>query len=615
MIVSRNPFRGAAAPTAFLLLLGSGCAQHVTWTQAGTLARASDGKLFVAAADNDGVAVVDPSASSGSLAFIPTGSRPEHIVIRDNNVFVSNRQSRSVTQIDASTRKVVRQIAVGAEPMGMDFTSNGLLLVTNAMSGTLQAIRVSDGSTAWTVSLQEQVRAVAVLGNGEAWVPSYKNGVMHVIDTARGTETGKPFDISATNYPGYQVRGVECIVADPFRGGVLIPHTQSAGGALVDLTLPGPTVTIQGYYSETVQLPGATGAPPTVPTVTAVATSHAVTSTSLATLGAGVEGPKVAVLGPAGNYVYILGYLASSLGITSPGGGAPTVILVGNGPNGIAITPDDKNAFVYNSFDHSISVVGQDTGGNITVLRTINAVTPQTLAPNLQNGRLLFNSAADPRLSSQGVGGIACASCHPDGREDGHTWSFVEGARNTPALVGRHLELTAPYHWDGELVDPPAFGAVVTVRMGGSGLQDSDYFDIFAWLESEPAPDNPNLAADGTLTADQTAGKALFASAGCTSCHTGAAFTDNKFYDVATSFTTVPLADSQSGTVNKSAIQSALPNTPSLLGLFASAPYLHDGSKQTLQQRIQQNPGDKHGVTSGLSDQQVNQLVAYLNTL
>src|SRR6185312_1752077 len=47
--------------------------------------------------------------------------------------------------------------------------------------------------------------------------------------------------------------------------------------------------------------------------------------------------------------------------------------------------------------------------------------------------------------------GIACASCHVEGQEDGRVWHFTPtGARRTQALdVG--LANTAPFHWDGDM--------------------------------------------------------------------------------------------------------------------------------------------------------------------
>jgi cytochrome c peroxidase len=57
-------------------------------------------------------------------------------------------------------------------------------------------------------------------------------------------------------------------------------------------------------------------------------------------------------------------------------------------------------------------------------------------------------------------------------------------------------------------------------------------------------------------------------------------------------------------------------DTPSLIGLAASAPYYHDGSAATLEALLADR-GLVHGMAdaSELSDAQIADLVAYLETL
>ena len=57
-------------------------------------------------------------------------------------------------------------------------------------------------------------------------------------------------------------------------------------------------------------------------------------------------------------------------------------------------------------------------------------------------------------------------------------------------------------------------------------------------------------------------------------------------------------------------------DTPSLLGLARSEPYLHDGRARTLEEIFTKfNPDDKHGKTSHLSSDQIRQLVLFLRYL
>ncbi|MEZ6080914.1 MAG: hypothetical protein R3C56_36165 [Pirellulaceae bacterium] len=55
---------------------------------------------------------------------------------------------------------------------------------------------------------------------------------------------------------------------------------------------------------------------------------------------------------------------------------------------------------------------------------------------------------------------------------------------------------------------------------------------------------------------------------------------------------------------------------PHLLGVWDSAPYLHDGRAKTLLEIFQQhNPHDEHSTTSDLNEDQLRDLVEYLKTL
>jgi cytochrome c peroxidase len=57
-------------------------------------------------------------------------------------------------------------------------------------------------------------------------------------------------------------------------------------------------------------------------------------------------------------------------------------------------------------------------------------------------------------------------------------------------------------------------------------------------------------------------------------------------------------------------------DTPTLVELWRTAPYLHDGSATTMREVLTtRNPGDQHGKTSALSAQELDDLCAYLLSL
>lgn len=193
-------------------------------------------------------------------------------------------------------------------------------------------------------------------------------------------------------------------------------------------------------------------------------------------------------------------------------------------------------------------------------------------------------------------GGIACASCHPEAEDDGHVWTFASvGARRTQFLGG-HLSETAPFHWDGSLADLGVLmDEVFVTRMGGV-FQSPARVEVLAnWLGHLP---ETSTAAPSTTSA-VTRGQELFESpeVGCSTCHSGAALTDNKSHAI--------------GTTRGLGLQ-----TPSLRHVSLHPPFMHDGCAKTLRERfVPECGGDEHGRTSHLTDAQLDDLVAYMGSL
>jgi CxxC motif-containing protein (DUF1111 family) len=116
---------------------------------------------------------------------------------------------------------------------------------------------------------------------------------------------------------------------------------------------------------------------------------------------------------------------------------------------------------------------------------------------------------------------------------------------------------------------------------------------------------SPFRNPDGSFSKDALAGRKLFESAGCVPCHSGPDLTDspqNVLHDVGT---LLPSSGMRLGGPLTGI------DTPTLKGLWQSAPYLHDGRAATLQD-VFAFTGDKMGVTSNLTQTQLDQLVRYL---
>jgi mono/diheme cytochrome c family protein len=192
------------------------------------------------------------------------------------------------------------------------------------------------------------------------------------------------------------------------------------------------------------------------------------------------------------------------------------------------------------------------------------------------------------------AGGIACASCHPEGNEDGQVWTFADfGPRRTQNISGG-ISGTEPFHWSGDMdtfskLAHDVFGS----RMTGPAIAEDYVGALFHWIDKiprleAPVPDDPAAVERG---------KAIFNKddVGCASCHGGEKMTNNASVNV------------QTGGVFQ---------VPSLRGLAWRAPYLHQGCAPTLDARFGAcGGGDAHGHTSQLTAQELGDLVAYLDTL
>jgi cytochrome c peroxidase len=314
-----------------------------------------------------------------------------------------------------------------------------------------------------------------------------------------------------------------------------------------------------------------------------------------------------------------------------------TRIDVGQAPQGIVVSADGRRGYVANYLSRDVQVLDLSNPRIPWVVATI-PVTGESLPTNIANGKRLFYRSREPRHSRGNY--IACASCHADGGgHDGRTWDFTnrgEGLRNTHDLRGRGGMAHGPVHWSGNFNEIQDFENDIVRFFGGTGLaqdgrppnpplgapnagRSEDLDDLAAYVSSLNEPTkSPFRNADGALTAAAQRGKMLFLGPKlqCASCHAPPRFTDSVITPDPANYVrhdvgTLTLA---SGSRLGGPLDGL--DTPSLLGLWYSAPYLHDGSAATLLDVLTtRNPNDRHGVTSMLSSNQLADLVAYLLAL
>lgn len=233
---------------------------------------------------------------------------------------------------------------------------------------------------------------------------------------------------------------------------------------------------------------------------------------------------------------------------------------------------------------------------------------PQSLAlgakcePSIiRKGEFYFNDAT---ICFQGW--QSCASCHSsDARVDGLNWDNLNDGignpKNAKSLLLAHQ--TPPSMALGVRAN-----AYIAVR---AGIKNSLFTvqpeevataidEYLKSLRPEPSP----YLQNGKMSASARRGEKLFNSdrAGCAECHKAPLFTDLKLHDV--------------GTRSQFDKPTDRFDTPTLLEIWRSAPYLHDGSALTVRDVLTtRNSSGQHGEASHLTPGELDDLVAYVLSL
>jgi cytochrome c peroxidase len=243
------------------------------------------------------------------------------------------------------------------------------------------------------------------------------------------------------------------------------------------------------------------------------------------------------------------------------------------------------------------------------VLEAADAI--DTTTPNAEliaEGKRLFR---DPSLYKQG---LSCQSCHTEGGSNPELGTQIHpvvpgdftGPRDPPALWG--IADTAPYLWTGSV---PTLNELLA-RLIRNFFKDGNptaerVAALAAYLDSlEP----PVSAFDlGTMSSAALRGQRLFqGKAGCISCHSGPLFTDNRLHN--TLVPQVPGANDPGAPNPPHAF-----NTPALRDVANTAPYMHNGVFKTLRQVVEFYDKTASTAPLNLTDQEMNDLVAYMNAL
>jgi YVTN family beta-propeller protein len=267
-------------------------------------------------------------------------------------------------------------------------------------------------------------------------------------------------------------------------------------------------------------------------------------------------------------------------------------VATGANPRRLGLSGDGKVLVASNHLADSLTVIDAE---KLKVIKHIPLAGSAPLgglaADSIRRGETLFNSA---KLTFQGQ--FTCASCHPNGGADGLNWDLTRDGvgtfKNTKPLLG--IKETAPYGWLGTslTLEDRIRGTLRTLHRYEPS--EEEVSDLAAYLRSLPVPSESARAFERE-SAER--GKAIFEGKGrCSACHSGQAFDDGKLHDVGTAEPNL--------------------NTPSLLGVSRTAPYLHDGRSATLEDIFtKHNVKNRHGDAHELTPEELKDLIAYLKSL
>ncbi len=593
-------------------------------------------EVWVACHDSDRVYVL--RGSDGQVIAqvdLPWGSGPFSIALSRNQqiALVTLHRAAALAVIDVNTRQVSRILKpVYWAPMGIAWTE--------------------DGVTAWVTHIfAEGEHPFLTRVDFSGPQPKVKTRMtVFATDPRQSSGLAAPYNIAEGGY--LTTRGHPAqIPSTSGRNEVWLPVQYN--NITEDTYTPNSTVqsTIRHLNLATRTIPNSTN---DKVILTAVHVHNTVSGGAYVGPGwnAGVAGPIDIAFSSDGQMTYVLHELSadlvvmpSSTPLVRPAGAAPlTEIAVGKQPKGLAVSPVANTAYVYNLLSRDVSVV------DLTLLQEtaripITPVSPEPMPANVLRGAQIFNTSADPHISTNNK--VACASCHINTEHDGRTWAFhrlpgPHGPRDVPSLLGLNRTIgprdpatgLGQLHRSGDRDEVQDFEHTFQgLNMGGTGFLGTnvqaelgppnaglspDLDALAAYLLSlNPIMRSPYRDANGALTEAAVRGATFFkgtnrtakiGDAGCAACHipeTG--FVDFKFHDVGS---TRPAAEEELNT--RAPLWNV--NTPTLVGVWTTPPYngvstfapsIIDVLKD---QAARANSATPHGKPNGLTRRQLTDL-------
>jgi DNA-binding beta-propeller fold protein YncE len=589
------------------------------------VAACADDRLYAVAQDADALLVID--ARAGRLVSeIPVGRRPYAVAVdRDCSfAYVSNEEDDTVSVVDLARGRSVGSLPSGDAPHGLAVASGGgRLYVADWLendvavldpSGRDAGLRLLAGSNPNAVALSPDGSVLLVVNelSRPARFPQPPVSEITLIDPRAARVTARLEVVNAHMLEDVAFAPEGDLALVPLvRPKNLVPALQvergwmmTNGVAVVDLrrgrVAQMPLDDIDAFYAD--------------PAGVAVSPDgrYAFVSHAGVDLVSVIDLPALRRLVSEADAAALAAF-ADDLALSRRY--VVKRIAVGANPRGLAVSGDGRRLYVAERLDDRIGIVDL---GRLEKIGSIDLGGPRHITVR-RRGERLFNSAS-ATLQRQ----FSCRSCHPNDHVDRLQYDLEPDGLGRNIVDNRTLlgiDGTGPFKWNGRNTSLYMQCGIRFARFltRSEPFPPDDLNALVAFISSLQPRAKPGrapegtLAADGALTPAQRRGREIFERARrrdgiairpenrCTTCHPAPLYTNRLLTDV--------------GSAGPSDDERAF-DTPQLLDLKMTAPYLHDGRALTLEEIwTLYSPNDTHGVTSDLGKSGLNDLIEYLKTL
>lgn len=543
-----------------------------------SIAMDAAGLLWVTLHEGDAIRIIDPALQESVLDLtLDYGSRPHDIVMsRDGTrAFISLYGSGQIIQMDTTDYSFVSSVDTGPYPAALALRGRDLELlaarfISPADWGEIYSIAIDpeteDMSLSSTLTLAKDTVSEVGPSSGQG-VPNYLASIV----------------INPEDTIAYIASQEVNSVAGAFRNGEQLNHDSTVRPIVSMINLE----TGEEDFESRIDLNDAAQ-------------------------------PQAITFSPDGTYMFIALQGSNVISARTTADNVERSSLSTDlAPQGLIVDPGTNRLFVKNFMSRSVTV--HDVSGQLSDNSRLDISTliekEEALDPQILLGKQIFYNADDERMSFESY--ISCASCHQDGGHDGVVWDFTqrgEGLRNTTDLRGRSGTAHGNVHWTANFDEIQDFELDIVNDFDGDGfIEDEDPNDAMgapnagrsddldalaayvASLGEETVPPSPYREPDGSLSTQGMHGMRLFTgeltpasgnTLSCMECHARDYEYNNSQSFAGESIPSGALRDvgtleSSSGTRRGSPLLGI--DTPTLWGLHAGAPYLHNGSAATIE--------------------------------